>query len=102
MYGYHPVPMIISNYSQQKFLARFSHPVVISVIIQYFCCEHVLPCRALLYISHGVGEYMGRYEKLGQFLSEHDIFVFGHDHGEWIWNLKDQNDCLKFKLKQKK
>ena len=38
--------------------------------------------RALAYISHGVGEYMGRYEKLAQELSENGIFAFGHDHGK--------------------
>ena len=24
---------------------------------------------------------MGRYEKLGEFLAENDILMFGHDHG---------------------
>lgn len=35
----------------------------------------------MLYLCHGVGEYMGRYEKLGEFLAENDILMFGHDHG---------------------
>ena len=37
---------------------------------------------ALLYVSHGVGEHMGRYERLGEFLAENGILVFGHDHGK--------------------
>ena len=37
--------------------------------------------RALVYISHGVGEYMGRYELLGQELASNGILAFGHDHG---------------------
>ena len=35
-----------------------------------------------MFIAHGIGEYMGRYEKLGQFLAENGILVVGHDHGE--------------------
>ena len=38
-------------------------------------------CRALVYISHGVTEYMGRYETLAQLLADSGLFVFGHDHG---------------------
>ena len=32
-------------------------------------------------ISHGVTEYMGRYEQLAQLLADTGICVFGHDHG---------------------
>ena len=39
--------------------------------------------RALLYVTHGVGEHMGRYEKLGRFLAENGILAYGHDHGEY-------------------
>ena len=46
---------------------------------------HCIPIcyRALLYVAHGVGEHMGRYEKLGQFLAENGILVYGHDHGKY-------------------
>ena len=40
------------------------------------------PCRALLFISHGVGEHMGRYDKLGKYLAEKEVLVYGHDHGK--------------------
>lgn len=42
----------------------------------------VLHLRALLCISHGVTEHMGRYDQLAQLLAENGIFVFGHDHGK--------------------
>lgn len=35
-----------------------------------------------MYIAHGVGEYMGRYEELGKELADNGILVFSHDHGE--------------------
>ena len=41
----------------------------------------VLSYRALLYISHGVTEYMGWYEEVAQLLADSGIYVFGHDHG---------------------
>ena len=34
-----------------------------------------------MFVSHGVGEYMGRYEKLGETLAQNGILMFGHDHG---------------------
>ena len=39
-------------------------------------------CRALVYVCHGVGEYMGRYDELGSYLSQNSLLVFGHDHGK--------------------
>lgn len=36
--------------------------------------------KALLFICHGVGEYLGRYKKLGQYLAQRGILVYGHDH----------------------
>ena len=36
----------------------------------------------MLFICHGVGEHMGRYEELGSYLAENGVIVFGHDHGE--------------------
>ncbi len=36
--------------------------------------------RALVFISHGLGEHIGRYEHLAQFLVERGFSVFGSDH----------------------
>eukprot|EP00731_Ephydatia_muelleri_P001909 Em0001g1909a len=36
--------------------------------------------KVLLCISHGVGEHMGRYDKLGKYLAEKGVLVYGHDH----------------------
>ncbi len=38
--------------------------------------------RLILYLSHGAGEHMGRYEKLKDELVESGMLVYGHDHGE--------------------
>ena len=38
--------------------------------------------RAIVYVSHGFGEHMGRYEELGQHLATRGILMFGHDHGQ--------------------
>lgn len=48
----------------------------------YLAITHIVLCRALVYISHGVGEYMGRYDELGAYLSQNGLLVFGHDHGK--------------------
>ena len=37
--------------------------------------------RGMVFVSHGVGEYMGCYEKLGEILAQNGILMFGHDHG---------------------
>ncbi len=37
-----------------------------------------------MFIAHGIGEYMGRYEQLGQELADNRILAFGHDHGKKI------------------
>lgn len=37
--------------------------------------------RVLLFICHGVGEHMGRYNKLATHLAEEGVLVYGHDHG---------------------
>lgn len=36
--------------------------------------------RAMVQISHGMCEYFLRYEGFAEYLSEHGILVFGHDH----------------------
>jgi len=41
----------------------------------------ILSPRGMVFVAHGVGEYMGRYEKLGEILAENGILMFGHDHG---------------------
>ena len=48
-----------------------------SLTIDFLC-----PYRALLFVSHGVGEHMKRYDELSQFLIKHGILVFGHDQGK--------------------
>ena len=60
--------------------AKYS-PVCVGAYWNTFCC-HI--CRALVFISHGVGEHMGRYEELGTFLAHNGILVFGHDHGKSV------------------
>ena len=41
----------------------------------------ILSPRGMVFVAHGVGEYMGRYEKLGEILAENGILMFGHDQG---------------------
>ena len=41
----------------------------------------LLTVRALLCLCHGVTEHMQRYQKLGDYLAENLILMFGHDHG---------------------
>jgi alpha-beta hydrolase superfamily lysophospholipase len=36
--------------------------------------------RAMVQLSHGMCEYIGRYEEFAEFLSESGFLVFGHDH----------------------
>lgn len=49
---------------------------------------HTHVTRGMLYLCHGVGEYMGRYEKLGEFLAENGVLMFGHDHGRYaVYNV---------------
>ena len=38
------------------------------------------PVRAVLQISHGVSEYILRYEPLAEYLTERGFAVAGHDH----------------------
>ena len=37
--------------------------------------------RAVLYVTHGVGEYGGRYESLGVYLRDNSIAVHTQDFG---------------------
>ena len=36
--------------------------------------------KAILQICHGMNEYIGRYDRFGQFLAENGFYVVGHDH----------------------
>ena len=36
--------------------------------------------RAVLQISHGMVEYIGRYDRFAQYLNEHGFYVVGNDH----------------------
>ena len=38
------------------------------------------PFRAVLQISHGLGEHVLRYEPFAEYLAAHGIAAFGHDH----------------------
>ena len=38
--------------------------------------------RALLLISHGLGEHCLWYTELAEFLNTHGIYVFAHDHSK--------------------
>ncbi|XP_055022386.1 monoglyceride lipase isoform X2 [Boleophthalmus pectinirostris] len=38
------------------------------------------PPRALVFITHGAGEHVGRYDDVAQRLKELQVLVFGHDH----------------------
>lgn len=38
-------------------------------------------CRAMVYLSHGVTEHMGRYAQFATLLADSGLCVFGHDHG---------------------
>lgn len=41
--------------------------------------------KCLVYIAHGYGEHMGRYDEMYEFLSiKNNIYVFGHDHGWFL------------------
>ncbi len=37
-------------------------------------------CRAILQITHGMTEFIERYEPFAEYLAAHDILVVGHDH----------------------
>ena len=41
----------------------------------------VVSHRAVLYVTHGVGEYGGRYESLGVYLRDNNIAVYSQDFG---------------------
>ncbi|TRY72306.1 hypothetical protein TCAL_03424 [Tigriopus californicus] len=36
--------------------------------------------KALIFVSHGLGEHLEWYNELGMLLAEHGYLVFGHDH----------------------
>lgn len=39
-----------------------------------------MPPVAIIQISHGMAEHIGRYDEFAKFLTEHGIVVYGHDH----------------------
>ena len=53
-----------------------------TVILPEFMMLYICLFRAIVYVSHGFGEHMGRYEELGQHLATSGILMFGHDHGQ--------------------
>ena len=61
--------------------------------------------RAVLQISHGMVEYIGRYERFAEYLNEYGICVVGNDHlgyGESVtsdekhgfFKQPDGNECV--------
>ncbi|XP_032825602.1 monoglyceride lipase-like isoform X1 [Petromyzon marinus] len=36
--------------------------------------------RALVFVSHGLGEHCGRYDEVARMLVQHGVLVFAHDH----------------------
>ena len=46
--------------------------------------EYALRNRAAVFICHGVGEHCQAYSKLAHKLTDCNMLVFGHDHGELI------------------
>lgn len=48
--------------------------------ITYYIYKPLNPPRAILQISHGMCEYIERYEDFINFLTGHDILVCGNDH----------------------
>ena len=56
-----------------------SHQWIFSTFHELFPMDFL--SRAILYLCHGTGEHMGRYEKLGTLLTENGFLVYGHDHG---------------------
>ncbi|WP_226670376.1 alpha/beta hydrolase [Metabacillus litoralis] len=49
------------------------------VFISKWSDESIQP-RAVLQLSHGMAEHIGRYEEFANFLVEHKVFVVGNDH----------------------
>lgn len=66
------------------------------------------PFRAVLQISHGLGEHILRYDEFAEYLTAHGVAAFGHDHlghgtsippdgtrlwfgpkGSWNWLIED-------------
>ena len=78
------VPIHVHVLTRHAFNRECGHTQVITISyppIPTHTHPHIPITRGMLYVCHGVGEYMGRYEKLGEFLAENDILMFGHDHG---------------------
>ena len=44
--------------------------------------KFLISLRALLFVAHGVGEHMGRYNELIEVLIQSGILVFGHDQSK--------------------
>lgn len=51
-----------------------------STEITYYLYEPISAPRAILQLSHGMAEYIERYEPFIRFLAEHGILVAGNDH----------------------
>lgn len=65
-----------SKYSEGSFTSTDNS----SRIAYYIWEPEGIPPRALLQISHGMNEYIGRYREFAEYLAGEGILVCGHDH----------------------
>ena len=63
-----------------KEIGTFAGSNGINTIQYYIYHPEVETPRAILQISHGMSEFIGRYEPFANFLTEHGILVCGNDH----------------------
>ena len=71
----------------------------------YYTCADTKP-RCILQISHGMCEYIGRYDDFAAFMAKHGFVVCGNDHlghgatsGEGIDGYFDEKDGRKYVLR---
>lgn len=67
--------------------SEFYGNFIVASLNHYAVIIYVCGVRAQVYVSHGIAEHMGRYELLGQTLSENGILAEGHDHGKILVDL---------------
>lgn len=71
---------------QLKILLMAKHTPLTTQLLNTFWHVADFFQRVLLFICHGVGEHMGRYNKLAKHLAEGGVLVYGHDHGRSAWS----------------
>lgn len=48
--------------------------------LNVLCCTPDTPPRAIVQLTHGMVEFIGRYEELARYLADRGFAVIGHDH----------------------